>query len=120
MTMMTSEFLHSLKVAVTAAEPIALHQRGDRRGVAQPRAVIDVVGAEPGAHQFLKQIGLFVGRLGRTEAGERLRTVLVANSLEAFRGAVERFLPSRLAKMRPRIGRVDDVVRALGHAHPCG
>ena len=34
--------------------------------------MVDVVGAEAGAHQLLEQIGLLVGALGRAEAGERL------------------------------------------------
>ena len=50
----------------------AFQQRRDRRGVAQPRAVIDIVGAEAGAHQLLEQIGFLVGALGRAEAGQRL------------------------------------------------
>ena len=46
----------------------AFHQRGDRGGMAQPRAVIDIVGAEAGAYELLEQIGLFVRALGRAEA----------------------------------------------------
>ena len=49
----------------------SLHQRGDRRGVAQARAMIDVVGAEAGAHQLLEEIRLLVRALGGAEAGER-------------------------------------------------
>ena len=37
-----------------------LHQRGDRRGVAEPRAVVDVVPAEAGAHQLLEEVRLLV------------------------------------------------------------
>ena len=119
-TTITSEFLHSLKVADTAPEPIALHQRRHRRGVAQPRAVIDVVGAEAGAHQLLEQISLLVRALGRAEAGERLRAVAIADRLEPGGGAIERLLPGRLAEMRPRIGGIDAVVGVLGARRPCG
>ena len=52
--------------------PDALEQRGDARGVAQPRAVVDVVGAEAGADQLLEEVGLLVGALRRAEAGDRL------------------------------------------------
>jgi len=58
----------------------AFEQSGDRGGMAQPRAVIDVVAAEAGAHQLLEQIGLFVGALGRAEARQRARTVAVSGS----------------------------------------
>src|SRR5581483_4409527 len=94
----------------------AFQERRHRRGVAQPRAVVDIVGAEAGAHQLLEQVGLFVRALGRAEAGERLGAVAVADGLEAGGGAVERLLPGGLAEMRPRIGRVDKLVRHLGHA----
>ena len=52
-----------------------LHQRRDGGGVAQPRAVIDVVGAEALPDQLLEQVGLLVGALGRAEAGDRLAAV---------------------------------------------
>ena len=94
----------------------AFHQRRDRRGVAQPRAVIDIVGAEAGAHQLLEQIGLLVRALGRAEAGERARAVAVADFDETGGGAVERLLPGRLAEMRPRIGRIDQIVGSLADA----
>ena len=51
----------------------ALEQRGHRGGVAQPGAVVDVVGAEAGPDQLLEEVGLLVGALGRTEAGDRAR-----------------------------------------------
>ena len=50
----------------------ALHQRRHRRGVAEPRAVIHVVGAEAGAHELLEEIGLLVRTFRRAEARKRL------------------------------------------------
>jgi hypothetical protein len=61
--------------------------------VAQPGAVIDIVGAEAGADQLLEEIGFLVRALGRAESGEGARTLAVADRLEAGAGAVERFLP---------------------------
>ena len=55
-----------------------LHQCRHRGGMAQPGAVVDVVGAEAGAHQLLEQIGLLVGALGRPEPGQRPAAVAVA------------------------------------------
>jgi len=49
--------------------------------MAEPGAVVDVVGAEAGAHEFLEQIGLLVRALGRAEAGESLAAVAIAISL---------------------------------------
>ena len=84
-----------------------LHQRRHRRRVTQPRAVIDVVGAEPGAHQLLEQIGLFVRPLGRAEPGQTLAAMFVADAPQTGGGAVERLLPRRGAEMRVRVGRID-------------
>ena len=94
-----------------------LHQGGDRGGVAQARAVIDVVAAETGAHQLLEQVGLLVGALGRAEPGERALPIPVADQREPRGGAVERLLPGGLAEMGERVGRVDrDIV--LGDPFP--
>ena len=94
----------------------ALQQRRHRRRVAEPRAVVDIVGAEAGANQLLEQISLFVRAFGRAEAGERARAVTVADFHQALGGAVERLLPGRRAEMRPRIGRIDQIVGGLGDA----
>ena len=63
----------------------AFHQRRDRRGMAQPRAVVDVVGAEAGADELLEQIGFLVGALGRAEAGQRRAAVSVSGPSSARR-----------------------------------
>ena len=89
------------------------HQRRHRRGVAQPRAVIDIVGAEAGAHQLLEQVRLFVRALGGAEAGQRLDALLVADFHEALGGDIQRLFPRRFAEMRERIGRIDLVVGVL-------
>ena len=95
-----------------------LHQRRNRGGVAEPRAMVDIVGAEAGAHQLLEEIGLLVRAFGRAEAGEPLGSVAVADFLQSGSGAVERFVPGRFAEMRPRVRRVDPLVRNLRHAIP--
>jgi hypothetical protein len=64
-------------------------------------------------HQLLEQIGLLVGSLGRTEAGERFHALLVPDFHEAFCRKIQRFLPRRLAEMREGIRRIDLVVGIL-------
>ena len=88
----------------------ALQQRCDRRRVAKPRAMVDVVGSEAGSHQLLEQIGLFVRALRGAETGERLRAITVADLHQPRGCAIERLLPRRRAEMRPRIGRIDQIV----------
>ena len=116
MTMMTFGILALVEGRGHRAGADAFEQRRHRRGVAEPRAVIDIVGAEAGAHQLLEQISLFVRALGRAEPGQRLGAVAVADLLQARGGAVERLFPGRLAEMRPRIRRVDEFVRHFRHA----
>ena len=62
----------------------AFEQGRDRRGMAKPRAVIDIVGAEADAHELLEQIRLFVRAFRRAEAGEALRALLLADFQETF------------------------------------
>src|SRR5450631_4123522 len=83
--------------------------------MAQPRAVIHVVASKAGAHELLEQIRLFVRSLGRTESGQRPRTVAIANLDEALGGALHRLFPRRGAKMRPWIGWVHQIVSGLTH-----
>jgi hypothetical protein len=71
---------------------------------------------EADAYQLLEQVGLFIRALGRAETGERFGAITVANFLQAAGGAVERLLPGRLAEMRPRIARIDLLVRDFGYA----
>src|SRR6185436_1681855 len=87
-----------------------------RRGVAEPRAVIDIVGAEAGTYQLLEQIRLFVRALGRAKSGQRVRPVAVADFLGTAGGTVERLVPGGFAEMRPRVRRVDEFVRHLRYA----
>src|SRR5262249_6912003 len=94
----------------------ALHQRRHRRGVAEPRAVIHVVGAEARAHELLEEVSLLVRTLGRAESCKRLGTVAVADPLEPRGVAVERLLQWRGAEMHPGICRIARIVRVPGHA----
>ena len=57
----------------------ALDQRRHRRGMAQPRAVIDVVVAEARADQLLEQISLFVRAFGRAESGDGAVAMLLGD-----------------------------------------
>src|SRR3569833_3221497 len=75
--------------------------------------MVDIVGAEAGAHQLLKQIGLFVRALGRYETGQRLGAPLVTDLPQARGGDVERLFPRRFAELREGIRRVYLVVGIL-------
>ena len=94
----------------------AFQQRRDRGGVAQPRAVVDIVGAEAGAHQLLEQIGLLVRALGRAESGERAGALAVADFLQAGGGAVERLLPGGGTEVAHRMAGVERIVDVLRRA----
>src|SRR5262249_53733402 len=84
-----------------------LQQGRHRGGVAEARAVVDVVGAEPDPDQLLEKIGLLVRSLGRAEPRQRSAAMGVANTLETRSGARQRLLPTRLAEMGPWVRRID-------------
>src|SRR5215467_13420260 len=67
--------------------------------MAQPGAVIDVVGAEALADQLLKKIGLLIGSLGRAEAGDRPPALALVDSLQSKSRLGEGLLPARLAEV---------------------
>ena len=91
------------------------HQRRDARGVAQARAVIDVVRSESGADQLLEQVGFLVRALGRTETGERSLAVRVADVSQSLRGKGERLVPGRFAEHAAPVVGIDGEVLALLH-----
>src|SRR4051795_4519968 len=88
-----------------------LEQRRDARGVAQARAVVDVVRREARADQLLEEVGLLVGALRRAEARDRRRAVRLVDLLEAAGGEVERLLPRRLAEVGEGLVVVDEPAR---------
>ena len=93
-----------------------LHERGHRGCMAQPRAMIDVVGAETLPDQLLEQIGLLVGAFGRAEAGDRLAAVARMDALQPRRSLGHRLLPGRLAEVREHLLAPDLHVGVLGDA----
>ncbi|MNC84887.1 hypothetical protein D3C83_04560 [compost metagenome] len=91
----------------------AFHQRGDARGMAQPRAVVHVVRAEAGAHQLLEQVGLLVGALGRAEAGQRMLAIAITDLSQLAGSEIQRFLPARLAEILQRVRGVEVLYELL-------
>ena len=85
----------------------ALEQGGHAGGVAQPGAVVHVVGVEPGPDQLLEEVGLLVGALGRAEAGDRGRAAGRVDLGQPAGHQVQRFLPGGLAEVRHDLGVVD-------------
>src|SRR5205823_8258493 len=93
----------------------ALQQRRDRRGMAQPRAMVDVVGAKAGAHELLEETRLLVRSLGRAVSGERV-AILVADLAQPLRRCGQRLVPARFAEHLGPVAWIDDEVGGLGHA----
>ena len=71
--------------------------------MAQPRAVVDVVVAEPLTDQFLEQISLFIGAFGGPEA----RDTCTANRAQPASSCVQCFVPCRLAEMFLPVAGID-------------
>src|SRR5438128_11620361 len=75
----------------------ALHRR-DRRGVAQPGAVVDVVSAEPGAEHPHHEVVLLVRALGRGEACQGSGAAPALQAQQLLRRELRRLLPRGLAE----------------------
>lgn len=64
----------------TGAEGALQAQGGGR--MTHPRAAIDVVGADDGAHEFLHEVVFFIGGAGRRDAGDGVRAARLFDALE--------------------------------------
>ena len=94
-----------------SARAHVFHERRNRGGVAEPRAVIDVVVLEGLPDELLEEVGLFVRTLGRPEAGNGLAAEIGADIAETEGRDLQRLVPGRFTEMGPGIGRID--VQAL-------
>ena len=66
--------------------------------MAEPGAVVDVVGPPTGADPFLEEIGLLVGAFRAAETRQRIGAVPVTDFGEAAGHEFQRFVPAGLAK----------------------
>src|SRR5262249_20166716 len=94
----------------------ALEQRGHAGRVAQPGAVVHVVGVEAGPDQLLEEVGLLVGALRRPEPGDRAGPALGVDLGQAAGDQVERLLPGRLPEVRQHLVVVDQPARLAAAA----
>ena len=62
--------------------------------------MVDVVAPESGADQLLEEVGLLVGALRRTEAGDPVRAALGVDLAQASADEVEGLFPACLAEVR--------------------
>jgi len=72
-----------------------------RGRMAHACAGVHVVGVQRGAHQFLRQVHLFIRAAARGDAAHRVLAVARLDGLEARGGEVDRLVPAHLA---PRVG----------------
>ena len=98
------------------AGPDAFEQRGDARCMAQPRAVVDVVGSEAGAHELLEQVRFLVAAFRRAEARERVRTARVADALQ--RPLATAIASSHVASRNTVSGSDGSIVKSADFAMP--
>ena len=84
-----------------------LHQSRNRRRVAQPSAVVDIVRAEAAADEFLKEVRFLVRAFRRAKPGQRGATGLVLNRREFLTDQVERLVPRRFSKRGEHLAVVD-------------
>ena len=90
-------------------------QRCHAGGMAQPRAMVHIVGAKAGAHQLLEQVGLFIAALGATKACECFFAVRITQAFELARRQRQRFFPARFTKhLRPVGGIAVESLQGFG------
>ena len=82
------------------------HQRRHRRGMAQTRAVIDVVMPKTLADQLLEQIRLFIGAFGTAKPRNRAPAMLAAQIGQPIGCEIQRLFPAGFAEMGKRVCRV--------------
>ena len=75
-------------------------QAGNGTSVAESGTVIDVVGANQGAHELLEDVSIFVGGFGAGVAGDGVATALLGDAHQVIRDVVERFIPGGFAPLR--------------------
>ena len=93
----------------------AFEQRRDAGRMAQARAVVHVVAAKAGTHQFLKQVGLFVAALGRAEAGQCLGAVNLFELHQTLRSQIQSLVPGGFTKHIGPLGGVLGQVQVFGN-----
>ncbi len=72
-------------------------EAGDGTRVAEAGAVVDVVGVQEGAHEFLEDVGVFVGGFGAGVGGYRITAVRFDDAHEFIGDEVEGFVPGGFA-----------------------
>ena len=64
----------------------------------QPRAVVNIVAAKAGTHQFLEQIRLFVAAFGRAKTSQRFLAIGVAQTNQLARCVGQSLFPRRFTE----------------------
>jgi hypothetical protein len=82
----------------SGADP--LEQRGHAGGMAQPGAVVHVVGVETGADELLEEVRLLVGALRAAEPGDSARPALGVDLAQPAGHEVQRLFPAGLPEVR--------------------
>ena len=73
-------------------------QGRDAAGVAEARAMVDVVGLQHSAHEFLEDVIVFVGRFGAGIGGDTIATVFAHQAAEAAGDEILRLIPAGFAE----------------------
>ncbi len=69
--------------------------------MAQPGAVVDIVGADHYPHQFLQQVVLFIRRSRRGDGGYRVRAVVGDSAPQLLSDKIQRVLPA--GRLQPAV-----------------
>ena len=81
-------------------------QSCNRRGMTEPRAMINIIGSKASAYQLLHQICFFIRAFSRAEARQCRSAVALFDIHKPFCSFLQRFLPACRAEMGKGGGRV--------------
>ena len=116
MTTITSEFAHSANGAVTAPEPIVSSRAATDEAWQSRVQWSTLLPPNPVRTSFWNRYASSFDPFAEPNPASARPPMLVADPLQARGGRVERLVPGRLAEVGERVGRIDPVVRVLGHA----
>ena len=97
-TMNVSRPFHFADAVAHRAAADGQLQGRDAAGVAEARAMVDVVGLQHSAHEFLEDVIVFVGRFGAGIGGDAIAAVFAHQAAEAAGDEILRLVPAGFAE----------------------
>ena len=110
----TIGIFHRVERRRNGAGADTFEQRCHRRSMAEPGAVIHIVGTESCTYQLLKQVSFFVTAFCRTKSGKCIAAFPIPDPGQSPGGIIQRLFPGSDPEVGQGIGRIQIVIPRLG------